>query len=1096
LPREYDQSHTITNYSPGNVTTSVTPGHTVNSQFGCTGVPSKQDDSNNHSVNIALSNLTNFTMPDQITQLGPNNSSMVATTALYNTPSISPTSVAPSYQTVYDPDTNPTGTAAYTTYDIYGRLKLAYPQGIASNTYTSYAYSYGAPWTIAAKTQMPAGSYYKVKTQTLTLDGLGRVVALSTAANSSTNTSTMAPISEVDTVYAPCACSPIGKMSSRTQPYLPSQGAPTPTTYQYDALGRTTKITSPDGSATQYLYQGNVTTVTDPAGNWKQYTNDVFGNLVSVLEPDPAYPGTLPPVPVTGQYPLTGAPAASNTLFTGYLYDQLNHLLKVNMPRSTGTQTRTFTYDSSQRLHTVNNPENGTVTYAYNADSTLATKTYNNGNYQQYSYDGFQRLTEIQGFVYNGPNSYSEDTKERQTFTYDALGAASYPGLLTAATFASGLGSNNWTLQNQYTYNTAGQVVTKALSVSNGTASGLLTTTYGYDNLGALTSIQYPSPSPLTLTYTLDSLERPVGLTDNTNYTWASGVQYNPASQITNALFPSGAETWMYNTLNQLNQRMTTSPSGAPLMNMTYNYTAGANNGQIASSSDAVTGEKITYTYDSLKRLVNAASTSLAPGNATIWSDAYTYDPFGNLIGMTPGGNGAPTLSQSITVSGGQPTNQFTGVSYDTNGNVTAYGPPPAAALGYDVANRLATVNTTNVYAYDPANQRVYFNTAGTETLYFYGLGGKKLATYTIAPSGSQVSFTFQSRNIYFAGKLISAEGKAVAVDRLGSVRWNATAGNHTYYPYGAEYSATSSDTEKYASYTRDSLTGLDYAMNRYYSSAWGRFMTPDPTWRSASLSDPQSWNRYMYALGDPIAGSDPTGLDDVDDNDGCPDGAICFSGGGGGGSGGGDSGGGDVGPSTIGIGSDGSLNVFPDSPPCFSSSAGACGGTYTLSTAPPNGESIWGSNGGNGTAILTGTGQLLNSASVGGFGYTPIASTSVGPASFEGLLVGQYDSSTGYSASTMTEFGFGPTSIGYEEGITNNSSDVYVFTNLTPPGSPVSAGVITSPTSGTFGLFLGIGESGFGVYGSLGGGMTTGCSTIAGCPPSPPGSAGGAGNP
>jgi len=276
-------------------------------------------------------------------------------------------------------------------------------------------------------------------------------------------------------------------------------------------------------------------------------------------------------------------------------------------------------------------------------------------------------------------------------------------------------------------------------------------------------------------------------------------------------------------------------------------------------------------------------------------------------------------------------------VSYDTNGNVTAYGPPPAATLGYDVANRLATVNTTNLYAYDPANQRVYFNTAGSETLYFYGLGGKKLATYTIAPSGSQVNFTFQSRNIYFAGKLISAEGKAVSVDRLGSVRWNATAGNHTYYPYGAEYSATSNDTEKYATYTRDSLTNLDYAMNRYYSSTWGRFMTPDPSYASMDLRIPQSWNRYMYALGDPIAGSDPTGLDDVDDNDGCPDGAICFSGGGGGG--GGDSGGGDVGPSTIGIGSDGSLSVFPDAPPCFSSSAGACGGTYTLSTAPPAGQ-------------------------------------------------------------------------------------------------------------------------------------------------------------
>jgi len=79
---------------------------------------------------------------------------------------------------------------------------------------------------------------------------------------------------------------------------------------------------------------------------------------------------------------------------------------------------------------------------------------------------------------------------------------------------------------------------------------------------------------------------------------------------------------------------------------------------------------------------------------------------------MTPGGNGAPTLSQSITVSGGQPNEtQFTGVSYDTNGNVTAYGPPPAAALGYDVANRLATVNTTNVYAYDPANPAGFTST-------------------------------------------------------------------------------------------------------------------------------------------------------------------------------------------------------------------------------------------------------------------------------------------------------------------------------------------------------------------------------------------------
>lgn len=99
-----------------------------------------------------------------------------------------------------------------------------------------------------------------------------------------------------------------------------------------------------------------------------------------------------------------------------------------------------------------------------------------------------------------------------------------YNGLLTSATLASGLGTNTWTLQNQYTYTAVGQPATKTLLVSNGTgtgsASGLLTTTYGYDPLGGLTSVRYPSPSPLTFTYTLDSLERPVSLTDSTGYSW------------------------------------------------------------------------------------------------------------------------------------------------------------------------------------------------------------------------------------------------------------------------------------------------------------------------------------------------------------------------------------------------------------------------------------------------------------------------------------------------------------------------------------------------------------------------------------------------
>jgi RHS repeat-associated protein len=93
-------------------------------------------------------------------------------------------------------------------------------------------------------------------------------------------------------------------------------------------------------------------------------------------------------------------------------------------------------------------------------------------------------------------------------------------------------------------------------------------------------------------------------------------------------------------------------------------------------------------------------------------------------------------------------------------------------------------------------------------------------------------------------------------MDQLGSV------GN--YFPWGEDKGGTSpQDTWNFATYWRDSWSGLDYARNRYYSNAYGRFMTPDPSRRSAKRRNPQSWNRYAYVLGDPVNHNDPTGLTD-----------------------------------------------------------------------------------------------------------------------------------------------------------------------------------------------------------------------------------------
>jgi RHS repeat-associated protein len=303
-------------------------------------------------------------------------------------------------------------------------------------------------------------------------------------------------------------------------------------------------------------------------------------------------------------------------------------------------------------------------------------------------------------------------------------------------------------------------------------------------------------------------------------------------------------------------------------MSMTYNYSSTQNNGQITSSVDNTSGETITYQYDALKRLLSAAGKS--------WGETYTYDGFGNLTQMQPTGTaGAPSLSVTVDAT----TNRLTasGAQYDKNGNLlTGF---PGIELQYDTANRVSEVMESagnSYYLYDSDNRRIYYrNASNSETIYFYGADGTKLATYTytIIPNNGNpvIQFTQQSANVYFLGKLIFAEGFLVTTDRLGSVRNGGPSGlgYQAQYPYGVEYTVTVNDREKYATYARDSLTGFDYAMNRYYSSQWGRFLSPDPYGGSVGLRSPQTWNRYAYSANDPTNGNDPTGLDLDDFGDG-----------------------------------------------------------------------------------------------------------------------------------------------------------------------------------------------------------------------------------
>jgi len=333
----------------------------------------------------------------------------------------------------------------------------------------------------------------------------------------------------------------------------------------------------------------------------------------------------------------------------------------------------------------------------------------------------------------------------------------------------------------------------------------------------------------------------------------ASAAAYNAAGQLTSLTYgPSWTETRTYNTLGQMT-RMTI-PS---TIDFEYTFHATQNNGRITKYKDHISGEEVNYTYDSLSRLATAATTS------TAWGLSFGYDGFGNKLSQTVTKGSAPAMSITVDAS----TNRITSHTYDSNGNTTNDG---TRAMTYDISNRIANVSggpSNEWYGYGGDNKRVWKKrqTGGStyeENVYFYGAGGQRFGTYTLTDTSGTLALAVKETNVYFAGKVIKQGSTWVAMDRLGSVRYRSGSpgASSDYWPYGEEKpSTTTQDRDKFATYMRDH-TNLDYADQRYFTSAMGRFLTPDPYHASAAGNHPETWNRYAYVASDPINNIDPSG--------------------------------------------------------------------------------------------------------------------------------------------------------------------------------------------------------------------------------------------
>jgi RHS repeat-associated protein len=734
--------------------------------------------------------------------------------------------------------TDPDGLITTTQYDSAWRLsRVDAPSG--AYTTTSFdrdgngndqlAYSQQANYT--------DNGVGKVVTTKSWLDGAGRVLR--------TGVGTGASPSSFDT--SKMVYDSMGRAAKQSNPYAgDSSGNGTPlywTTNTYDPLSRVTTVTLPDNQTIQTSYTGSTATsgtivvVTDQVGRKRQSEVDGLGRVVKVVE----------------QNPSTGLLDATNYL-TSYSYDTLNNLTLVNQ----GGQTRSFQYDAMSRKTAETTPEAGTVSYTYTSFDQVSTRTDARGAATTYNFDALNRLSTV---AYNTTSAPGVATTAGVTINYKTTS----PGKGQVDSISDAAGSVT------YGYDSQARVSSKTRTID----ARSYQTQYIYNTAGQAATLVYPSGKCVRVN--TDARGRMSGLdsvdtSGNVLSNYIASTGYNTAGQVTSVAFASGTnESYSYSAdrLQMTSQSVT---AGATTwMSLTYGYQASAgasgtgttagNNGQVVSVTGTVDGQSRAqaFTYDNMGRLMSAT------GWAT-WARRYAYDRWGNRTGMWDATSGGTQLQNIAVATTSSVANNriasVNGVSYshDASGGVTGDG---AHSYTYDAEGRQVSVDggTTVTSVYDSANQRVKKVAAGVTTHYVLE-GSQVIAEYN-GSTGALV------REYVYAGNRMVAKEEGggtyyIHQDRVSmrimTNQYGGRYGTQDHLPFGEDASTFGgTDKRRFTTYERDTESNTDYAVNRQYQMANGKFMQPDPI--LGNPADPQSLNRYSYVTNDPLNFADPLGL-------------------------------------------------------------------------------------------------------------------------------------------------------------------------------------------------------------------------------------------
>ena len=215
-------------------------------------------------------------------------------------------------------------------------------------------------------------------------------------------------------------------------------------------------------------------------------------------------------------------------------------------------------------------------------------------------------------------------------------------------------------------------------------------------------------------------------------------------------------------------------------------------------------------------------------------------------------------------------------IAYDGRGNTASETRPASATVttGYDGHGRLISyvrtgdASQTNVY--NGLDDRVTVTSGSTTRRYLYDADGRLLGEYGASASAANVV----AETIWFSPEVAGASQPfggddgvmgyaplAVSVGSTGTL--NYVHGSHLGVPLvttNTSGTVIAPGTQMQPGFPGQLRTFADLYYNRYrdYDTSIGRYIQADPIGLSG---DP---NPYLYALGNPVTGSDPMGLNAV----------------------------------------------------------------------------------------------------------------------------------------------------------------------------------------------------------------------------------------